>query len=116
MHWVKNYWIDRISEYGLSAADVMRTYIEFVSENISQIVAPTKKVLWSGGGVHNDFFMETIKSKRIYASVPDSMIIDFKEAILIAYAGYLRMNRKANFVASATGAYRDTIGGAVYLP
>lgn len=114
-NWVKNYWIGRLSEYELTPADIMRTYIEFTTEHISRLVPQTSKILWSGGGVHNEYFMEVIRSKSVDATIPDPVIIDFKEAILIAYAGYLRMQGKKNFVSTATGASADTCGGAVYI-
>ena len=39
---------------------------------------------------------------------------EFKEAILMALLGVLRLENIPNCLASVTGARRDTIGGAVY--
>ena len=47
--------------------------------------------------------------------IPDGEIIDFKEAVLIAYAGFLRVLELPNFISEATGAKYDTIGGAMYI-
>jgi anhydro-N-acetylmuramic acid kinase len=48
--------------------------------------------------------------------VPDPRTIDFKEALVFAYLGLLRWRGLPNALASVTGASRDSIGGAVYLP
>ncbi len=113
--WVRDYWISKISEHQLSDADVMRTYVEFAAQHIASFVEPQSKVLWTGGGAHHTFFMQTISSSGVYSQLPDKLVIDSKEAVLIAYASYLRWHGRLNFVSSATGADRDTIGGAIYL-
>ena len=113
--WVMDYWIEKIDAYNLSTADAMRSYIEFAVHHVSSIIPADSKILWTGGGVHNKFFMRTIDSNGLYSNIPDSSIIDYKEAVLIAYAAYLRWQEKSNFISSATGAERDVVGGGVYL-
>ena len=51
-----------------------------------------------------------------YAFVPESEIVNFKEAVLIAYAGYLRILKQPNLIAEVTGASKDSVGGCIYLP
>lgn len=113
--WVKEYWMQKLSNSDVSDYDVMRTYIEFAAEQIHYLVDSGSKILWTGGGAHHQLFMEVLASKNVYNLIPDAQIVDSKESVLIAYAGYLRWHRKPNFVSSATGAQRDVIGGAVYL-
>jgi len=112
--WVKTYWMDRINKYNLSSADVMRTYVEFAAMYFSNNITKGSKILWSGGGVHHTFFIKTLESKSVDVNIHDTTLIDSKEAVLIAYAGYLRLCVKPNFVSSATGASDNVIGGAVY--
>ncbi|MDZ4680402.1 MAG: anhydro-N-acetylmuramic acid kinase [Saprospiraceae bacterium] len=77
------------------------------------------KLLATGGGAMNDFLMDCIRkscaSQNVEVVVPDSRIISFKEAILMALLGALRMLGKPNCMASVTGAERDAVGGAVHL-
>lgn len=113
--WVRDYWIKKLTEYQLSDADVMRTYVEFAAEHIASLIKSNSKILWTGGGGHHTFFMKRIKSKGIYNQLPDKIVIDSKEAVLIAYASYLRWHERQNFISSATGADRDVMGGAIYL-
>ncbi|HMC96932.1 MAG TPA: anhydro-N-acetylmuramic acid kinase, partial [Flavobacteriales bacterium] len=75
------------------------------------------RVLFSGGGAHNDFLVERVRSlSKITVELPDDPIIDFKEALIFALLGVLRMRGETNTLASVTGASRDSIGGALYLP
>jgi len=113
--WVKEYWMQKLNNSDASEYDVMRTYIEFAAEQISYLVDSDSKILWTGGGAHHLLFMEVLASKKAYNMIPDKQIVDSKESVLIAYAGYLRWHRQPNFVSSATGATRDVIGGAVYF-
>jgi anhydro-N-acetylmuramic acid kinase len=48
--------------------------------------------------------------------IPKEAIIDFKEAIIFAFLGYLRLNGRTNALSSVTGASLDSCSGAVYLP
>jgi len=40
----------------------------------------------------------------------------FKEAMIFAFMGALRIEGKTNCLASATGANRDSSSGVIYLP
>jgi anhydro-N-acetylmuramic acid kinase len=48
--------------------------------------------------------------------IPDASTIDYKEAIIFAFLGFLRSINKINCYASVTGAIRDTSCGILYLP
>lgn len=76
-----------------------------------------KSILVTGGGAHHTFLMECIQrqcSAKII--IPDNQTIDFKEAIVFAFLGCLRILEIPNALGSVTGADHDTVGGAVYLP
>jgi len=46
--------------------------------------------------------------------IPDEQTIDFKEAIIFAFLGVLRMRSEVNCLSAVTGARKDNCGGAVY--
>ena len=76
-----------------------------------------KSVLLTGGGTFNKFLMRRIADHthcKIVIPKPD--IINYKEAIIFGFLGLLRWEGKINCLRSVTGARRDNIGGAVYLP
>lgn len=84
-----------------------------------KINKPTYKMIISGGGALNKFLVNSLeeycqKSASISIEIPSQEIILFKEAILMALMGVLRVENKANCFASVTGAKWDTIGGAVF--
>ncbi len=75
-----------------------------------------KKILITGGGAFNTFLIEQIRLKTICEVIlPNDKIINFKEALIFAFLGYLRVNSTTNTLSSVTGSSRDSIGGAFYL-
>lgn len=74
-----------------------------------------KSVLVTGGGALNSYLIEKIRSKTTcQLTIPKPEIIHFKEALLFAFLGYLRLNNKTNTLSSVTGSRTDSCGGAVY--
>ena len=70
----------------------------------------------TGGGAHNTFLLERLRSlTTIRIEVTDVRTVDFKEALVFALLGVLRMREEVNTLASVTGAGRNSVGGAVYF-
>lgn len=102
----------------VSTIDLLATATEHIAEVISRELndKEIKNVLVSGGGAFNNFLIERIKSKtKCEIVIPDSEIINFKEALIFAFLGCLRLNEKINTLKSVTGARLDSIGGSVYF-
>ena len=119
--WIKETVIPSIDKYDLTPTDTLRTLVEYVITVIhNNLREASCSVLVTGGGAYNSFMMELLRNKCAEKGskimIPDSELIDYKEAILIAYCAALRLLKKPNFVSSATGASTDVIGGALYLP
>lgn len=107
-----------IKKYNLSPSDVLRTFCEHVSIQIANSVNDKKagKILVTGGGAFNAFLMERIKKHSIHpVIIPANKTIEFKEALIFAFLGVLRMRNEVNCLKSVTGAKHDNIGGAVYI-
>lgn len=116
--WVETYLMPVLGGYSdEKVEDLLFTYTEHVAFQISSILNKLKSVhvLVTGGGAHNLFLVKKI---REYTSakleIPEKMLIDFKEAIIFAFLGALRVCGEVNCLASVTGASRDSCSGIIY--
>ena len=69
----------------------------------------------TGGGAHNTYLLSRFKAYMPGCDIatPKPALIDYKEAIVFALLGFLRLYGKRNCLASATGALRDCGGGDI---
>jgi anhydro-N-acetylmuramic acid kinase len=103
--------------YEVSDADVLRTFCEHIAFQIAKSLndKPKGKLLITGGGVYNTFLMQCIQQQvKHEVVVPDKNIIEFKEALIFAFLGTLRMRNEINCLKSVTGAFADSCCGAVH--
>ncbi len=73
----------------------------------------------TGGGALNGFMIETLQNElndNTKIIVPSNTLIEFKEALVFALMGALRIEQEINVLKSVTGAKRDSSSGIVYLP
>ncbi len=117
-----------LDESPISAEDKMRTYVEHIAfqiaNHIQRIIkkekislSPEDKILITGGGAFNTFLVQRIKAQtKLTIEIPNEELVKFKEALVIAFMGVLRKRNEVNVLKSVTGARKDTVGGAVYLP
>lgn len=74
-------------------------------------------IMVTGGGTLNNFLVEKIRAEVTCDIIlPDLETIHFKEAIMVAFAGWLRWKGLPNFIKEATGAKTDAIGGVLHMP
>ncbi|HWC54184.1 MAG TPA: anhydro-N-acetylmuramic acid kinase [Chitinophagaceae bacterium] len=110
---------------GLSSADALRTYTEHIVlqiknalHGIKEMKQGNKKLLVTGGGAFNTFLIERLKQElqtlNIEVVVPGKMLVNYKEAMIMAFIGVLRWRQEYNIVSSVTGAVRDSISGALW--
>ena len=97
--------------------DQLRTAYEHIATKISKTLNRFQggTVLVTGGGAYNSYLLELLQQKtNVIQEIPDTNLIEFKEALLFAFLGVLRITNQANCLKSATGAKTYNIGGAVY--
>jgi anhydro-N-acetylmuramic acid kinase len=101
--------------------DILHTYCNWMARCIANELKPSKvstSLMVSGGGAHNTYFMECLKSalsdKNCKLFIPTNKIINFKEAILMSLMGFKYLKGEYNIMSSVTGASSDSIGGALY--
>jgi anhydro-N-acetylmuramic acid kinase len=108
-----------IKKTDLSVPDLLRTMVEHIAFQLSRALDEFERgnLLVTGGGTKNKFLIErfAVFSKH-ELTVPADLIIDYKEALIFAFLGVLRVRGEVNCLSSVTGATRDSVGGAIYLP
>lgn len=74
-------------------------------------------LLITGGGAKNGFLTKLISEKAapVYMVIPEEELVDFKEAVVFAFLGLLRMRNEANCLSSVTGARHDNSGGIIHI-
>lgn len=122
--WIRENVFIVLDAFSVPVEDKLHTCVQFIVDHIVREVQKHKDLKGStlfvtGGGVNNSFMINLLKKKLDIFGVdlilPLREIIDFKEAILIAYAGFLRVLEENNMISQVTGARRDSIGGCIYL-
>src|SRR5258705_4903918 len=116
-----------IKNSGCSIPDALRTYVEHITAQISNAISNLKnqqpatsnqQLLATGGGAFNSFLMKCItdnlKQLDIEVIIPDTNLVNYKEALIMAFIGILRWRQENNVLSSVTGATRDNIGGAFW--
>ncbi len=113
----ENYFLPILNHSTISLNDKLATCVEYTAIQIAKTLnhQQLNSVLITGGGVYNTFLIERLKHYyKGIIEIPSDEIIQFKEAIIFAYLGYLRLNEKTNTLNSVTNASRDSIGGCIY--
>ena len=101
-----------------SVADLSRTVVEHIAVQIfANVPKAARTMLVTGGGAHHTFLIQQIQHQRdtLKVIVPDPLIVDYKEALIFAFLGLLRLEGENNCLRSVTGAKEDCCGGCVYL-
>lgn len=98
--------------------DRMRTVAESVAKEISESFSIQKSekisMLCTGGGTFNSFLMYRLVEHcgdHVDIVVPDEDIVKYKEALIFAFLGVLRVRHENNCLKSVTGARADSCGG-----
>ena len=117
--WIEKEIIPLVRLFNISTEDAACTFCEHIAMQIGAVTDnnPLKRMLITGGGAFNTYLVSRIAAHtRVQLHIPGADIVNYKEAIIFAYLGLLRMHQKPNCMASVTGASHNVSGGAIYLP
>jgi anhydro-N-acetylmuramic acid kinase len=115
-----------VKSYNLDTKDALRSYVEHIAEQISNSLEAVgeekiekKRLMVTGGGALNSFLIsrlqENLLPQNIEVVVPDALLVNYKEALVMALIGVLRWREEYNVLGTVTGARRSSIGGAVWI-
>jgi len=107
-----------LDNFNIKIQDKLHTTGFHLCSNIKKIVDRKNylNLLITGGGVFNKFWINTLIKMDVNIVIPKKEIIDFKEALIFAFLGVLRVRNEINTLASVTGATKDLISGILYDP
>jgi anhydro-N-acetylmuramic acid kinase len=116
MHKELYHLLEKVADHPLE--DRMRTAVEYIAISIVNDCPKAGKILVTGGGAFNSFLIQRLNelADGVEFYLPESDIINGKEAFAFAFLGLLRWLGKPNVLKSTTGASKESSGGAVWLP
>jgi len=115
--WVEEVFFPVLNNFEISTHYKLNTVCEHIAIQIGkQVINKNADMLITGGGAYNSYLTERIQNHSAAKIViPDNQTIEYKEALIFAFLGLLRVEQKINTLASVTGARTDSTGGAIYL-
>ena len=116
--WFESHFLPILNNSLIALNHKMATCVEYIAIQIADVLLKNQlqSVFITGGGVYHLHLIERLKfhyNGKIH--IPSDEIIQFKEAIIFAYLGYLRIHEHVNTLSSVTKAVKDSVGGCVYL-
>jgi len=119
LEWVNSIIIPIIDQFNLKIEDILKTFNEHISIQVSKEINSNKKasVLITGGGAYNKYLISRIQSKTDNKiEIPQKVIIEFKEALIFGLLGILKIRGEVNCLSSVTGAKHDHSSGKIFYP
>ena len=105
--------------------DLLHTATIHIAQQITNAVKQyphgkdSATLLATGGGAFNAFLIielqKALMPYNVQVVVPDSGVVKYKEALVMALIGTLRWREESNVMSSVTGASRDSVGGALWI-
>ena len=102
----------------ISIPDRLRTMVESIAFAVSDSL-PSKsniRMLVTGGGAMNTLLIKCIQEKvgnRAKVVVPEASIVNYKEAVVFALLGVLRVRHEVNVWGGVTGSPSDSCAGTM---
>lgn len=105
--------------------DLLCTLTEHIAQNVAKSftlmedtnpIAEPKTILITGGGAYNAFLIERIRNHlrpNYKLELGTNELIEFKEALIFGFMGFLRLRQEVNIWSSVTGAAQDSCSGDI---
>lgn len=117
IEWVFEFIFPLIKENQTSIEDILRTFVEHIAIQISKIVIDKSSVLITGGGVFNSFLLQRVSYySDTELIIPSDDIVNYKEALIFSFLGFLKVKGEVNCLKSVTGAKKNHSSGVIFNP
>ena len=119
---LEQFFIPRLEKANLSPKDSLHTLVEHFAIQIASVIQTYStplppRILLTGGGAYNCYFVERLAhhlDQHWIQVEAGNALIEFKEALVFAFLGLLKLRGEVNTLASVTGASQNSSGGTVY--
>jgi len=114
---VNTIYLPLIEKYQLTAQDHLATVTEHIAYQIVSILTKeNSKLLVTGGGAFNEHLINRLKffAPNTAVVLGSKELIEFKEAIVFAFLGVLRVTNTDNVLSSVTGASKNHCSGIIF--
>ncbi len=114
---VKTIVLPLIENYTIPIEDKTHTFTEHVALQMA-LALPNQqgKLLITGGGAYNNFLIGRMQHylPNMSLIIPDKKTLEYKEALIFALLGVLKLRDEINVLRSVTGAKQDHSTGVIY--
>ena len=114
---VKTVVLPLMENYAICIEDKMHTFTEHVALQTGLALPNSQgKMLITGGGAYNDFLITRIHHylPNLQLIIPDRKTLEYKEALIFALLGVLKLRNEINVLSSVTGAKMDHSSGIIH--
>ncbi len=117
LEWVLAEVFPILTERPVPIPSILHTVVEHAAFQIGSCLGTGAICLVTGGGTFNTYLMERIEfyAKGRVVKGEDALI-NYKEALIFALLGLLRMEGQVNCLAAVTGAVKDHSSGEIFEP
>jgi anhydro-N-acetylmuramic acid kinase len=118
--YVKGVIIPLIEEFNIQTEDKLRTFTRHVARQLAAAInkrgIKNASLLITGGGAYNTYLIKSLKNllPDTEITIPDDKTIQYKEALIFALLGVLKLRGDVNVLGSVTGAGQDHSSGYIY--
>ncbi len=117
IEWVNEKILPLIEAQNLLEIDVLATFVSHIAGQIAKSLGgdSSKKCLFTGGGVYNDFLIQKIREQSYTEIIiPNNQLVEHKEALIFGLMGVLKLRGEINVLGSVTGCGRDHSSGVIW--
>ncbi|MCA6423677.1 MAG: anhydro-N-acetylmuramic acid kinase [Flavobacterium sp.] len=114
---VKTVVLPLMEKYSIPIEDKMHTFTEHVALQTGlALINQQGKMLITGGGAYNDFLIGRMHHylPNLVLIIPDVKTLEYKEALIFALLGVLKLRNEINVLSSVTGAKMDHSSGIIH--
>src|SRR5690606_36648095 len=108
LEWVQKNIFLQLENKSYKTEDLLHTFTEHIAYQLAQNFEEHAKVFVTGGGAYNKYLLNRIKyHKKLHLIIPEKEVIEYKDALIFALLGVLKLRGENNCLKSVTGAQTD---------